>query len=120
MNQRRANALVREQPSKEATVLNSNNIPASAQLLRSYLHKYYQSLAEVKEHRAQDADQFGQTGCAKLLRIQRDEHLAEAAKYAVTPWCPIARRAFILCGPNHVANERFCKRYVKTVSVCRG
>jgi len=96
------NAPVRERPSKEATVQNSTVPAANPQaLLNSYLYKFNLSMAAMKEHRALEADCYGQVGCAKLLRIQRDNYLDDAAKYAPKPepqpvaFCAAAARALV-------------------------
>jgi hypothetical protein len=78
-------------------------------LLNSYLYKFNLSMADMKEHRAAEADCYGQVGCAKLLRIQRDNYLAAASEYAPKPepqvvaFCAAARRSLIAYDPPFVS-----------------
>jgi hypothetical protein len=89
-------------------------------LLNSYLYKFNLSMADMKEHRAAEADCYGQVGCAKLLRIQRDNYLTEAQQYAPKPepvaFCAAARAALRLHGPARLTSGQgyaLVTKYVK-------
>lgn len=98
----------------------STTTPTVSPLLASYLYRFNLSLAEMKERRAQEAESYGQVGCAKLLRFQRDQYLAEANKYAPKPetWCAASLRALRIAGPAHLASGlRYTARDVVRVEV---
>lgn len=93
------------------------NTPAS----NASLYKFYMAQAQGHARRASEHYAYGHVARAKLEELNQQKNEAKAALYAVVPWCPIARAAFIHAGPGHVATgERYAAWCVKRVEVSRG